>query len=121
MTDTPQYEHDCDSCTFLGSFTTTDRTAGGVEHPYDLYVCGNTIDMTLLARASSEPSDYGSGFLFGWMWQAIPESKYGEAFRRARERGLIPDAVLEYHADHYGDRVYSAVEYELLLICGRGK
>lgn len=47
----PQYEHDCDHCTFLGKY----RDA-------DLYYCpqGGNIT-TVIARFSDTPWDYASG------------------------------------------------------------
>ena len=58
---TPIYKHDCENCKFLGTLNNT-----------DLYVCAiqNKID-TVIARYSSEPGDYISGFEFAksYEWQ----------------------------------------------------
>ena len=51
---TPLYKHDCANCKYLATLNNM-----------DLYVCArqNKID-TLIARYSSEPSDYSSGLEF---------------------------------------------------------
>ena len=52
---TPLYDHDCDTCVFLGPFE---------EH--DLYVCShaNKIIGTVIGRYGSSPSDYVSNVDF---------------------------------------------------------
>lgn len=52
----PTYTHDCDSCQFLGTVNVQERVT-------DLYYCGK--EPTLIARYSSEGSDYASGLCFG--------------------------------------------------------
>jgi hypothetical protein len=49
----PQFEHDCDKCTFLG------RMEDGNGKPMDAYACmqGGEIP-TIILRWSSEPADY---------------------------------------------------------------
>jgi hypothetical protein len=51
----PLFRHDCDKCVFLGTLNRK-----------DLYVCpiGDKQIGTLVARASSVPSDYASGLQF---------------------------------------------------------
>ena len=68
----PLYQHDCNSCTFLGSVE-------GREHPAefmqpadpikkaDLYVCGAHEHLTVIARFSDELSDYSSGVPFAFL------------------------------------------------------
>ncbi len=57
----PRYIHDCKKCKFLGTF-----------REFDLYACGEEVDVekieveTLIARRSSEPSDYSSGAEFAF-------------------------------------------------------
>jgi len=46
------FEHDCDVCKFLGHY-----------QGYDLYICPNGTK-TVIARASSVPSNYSSGMTF---------------------------------------------------------
>jgi hypothetical protein len=49
---TPLYEHDCDSCVFLGTFDNK-----------DLYFCPKGMT-TIIARNSSVGHDYQSGLVF---------------------------------------------------------
>lgn len=52
----PMYEHDCDTCIFLGHVVINKRNA-------DIYVCEDKDRpewSTLVYRHSDEPSDYGS-------------------------------------------------------------
>ncbi len=61
-----RYAHDCDRCKPLGVF-------GGA----DLYYCdqGELVMPTLIARNSSEPSDYQSGLAFAATNPALQEAK----------------------------------------------
>jgi hypothetical protein len=71
----PLYEHDCDQCTFLGTF-----------EGRDLYHCAGSRPafQTLIERSSSDGSDYRSGIF------AADTNRYiREAKRRATERGLL--------------------------------
>jgi hypothetical protein len=85
----PLFVHDCRLCTFLGRYN-------GPEHPdtpardADLYVCSRAaVDpkkaTTVIARFSSEGSEYASGLAFAHngrnLWLV-------EAKRRAEERGF---------------------------------
>lgn len=76
----PQFEHDCKECVFLG------RYDDNGDH-YDLYYCDKSNPIpTVIARASSQPSDYisGLGFRIGSLI---------EAALRSVQRGLIaPDS-----------------------------
>jgi hypothetical protein len=54
----PRYKHDgCSSCQYLGRFK-----------DYDLYYCEGITTKTVLARYSSEPSEY----LSGWGLYMVP-------------------------------------------------
>lgn len=78
MTDTPLYAHAyCDNCVFLGR-DSSDR--------FDLYFCPQNGRPTLMARASSQDSDYVAGICFR---KSYPELQ--EAYERAVERGLLED------------------------------
>ena len=61
----PQFMHDCDRCVFLGSDTIQPNGS-----PADMYVCPSRhshhpgYGYSILARVSSEPSDYHSGIVF---------------------------------------------------------
>lgn len=73
--DTPQFEHDCDRCLFLGRYNNV-----------DLYVCARSnIADTVIARHSSEGSDYTSGLIFAHR-NIIPD--LSEAMERAIARGI---------------------------------
>ena len=50
----PEYKHDCDNCTYLGY----DKKDGKMV---DLYYCPQHGVSTIIARFSSEGSDYVSG------------------------------------------------------------
>jgi len=70
----PNHTHDCDKCIYLGET--------GTPKPTDLYYCEQGGFPTLIARYSSEPSDYSSGLkgeFPGWE----------NARDVARARGLI--------------------------------
>lgn len=80
----PQYEHDCTSCTFLGS-----------HRDHDLYACESGCPgyawPTVIARHSSEISDYMSGLTIA---EDIEKRGYTDhpmvvALHRARERKLV--------------------------------
>lgn len=49
----PFFEHDCESCKFLGHYKNQ-----------DLYFCENEFDSTVIARRSSDGPDYSSGMVF---------------------------------------------------------
>lgn len=52
----PKYAHDCNKCVFLGHFTYIAPQSG--VHKVDLYWCSSS--STIIARESSELSDYAS-------------------------------------------------------------
>ena len=74
----PMYQHDCNSCTFLGTYQN-----------HDLYVCGDTIP-TVIARDGNEPQENSSGLDF-----AKPGTVLGEALKRACEQGHIDPVYYE--------------------------
>lgn len=72
MADKPKFLHDCDNCTFLGSF-----------NGHDLYHCMQDGHMpTVIARFGSEGHKYKSGLVF-----ATTDPELGEARRRAADAG----------------------------------
>lgn len=74
MIDTfPRYEHNCDSCHFLGK-----------HEDADLYACVGK-NPTVIARTSDEGSDYTSGIAGALNGDAA----LLEALRIAHQRGLI--------------------------------
>lgn len=50
----PRFQHDCDSCEYLGQ---SDERA---KRDYDLWYCARCDGGSLIARRSSEGSDYAS-------------------------------------------------------------
>lgn len=78
--ETPKHQHDCDKCLFLGRFTSDDN--------YDLYYClqGGSVP-TIIARYG-ENGAYLSGMSFGYLGREDMQSPLGEAWRRAKEKGL---------------------------------
>lgn len=67
-----RFEHDCPNCVFLGQYGKADLWV----HPTEF--------QTVIARFSSEDSDYTSGLVF------VPvDDDLKEAHRRAVERGLL--------------------------------
>ena len=77
--ESPQFEHDCKNCIFLG------RYEAHPNPPCDLYVCPPS-DI-VVARYGNDGSEYSSGLVFagegGHPWLV-------EATKRARQRGLPP-------------------------------
>lgn len=84
--DKPQFQHDCDSCVFLGRFV--DNEQDPPEHS-DLYVDHEGSLATVVARRGDEGSDYTSGVEF----RRLP------AIREATKRALKL-AVDLYHLYH---------------------
>jgi hypothetical protein len=72
MMDKPIFQHDCETCTFLGSFQGS-----------DLY-CHESDLPTIIARYGDDGPEYISGFSF-----AARDPRLAEAKRRAVEQGLI--------------------------------
>jgi len=69
-----RYEHDCDTCTFLG-----------VYKEDDLYFCSQVrFGNTVIARHGNEPGDYSSGLCF-----ADDIESLGVAKMLAQEAGLL--------------------------------
>lgn len=77
----PRYEHDCDSCVYLGQF-----------EQYDLYYCHH--EPTIVCRFSSEGPDYYSGLTFA---VTSKREKYKVVLIRAlRKSPEIKAQVIEY-------------------------
>jgi hypothetical protein len=51
----PNYEHDCDNCTFMGSILTIENRIG------DIYVCNSHYGISFIIRFSGCGPDYASG------------------------------------------------------------
>ena len=85
MSETPQFKHDCDICTFLGRYEGNEDWGDGGK--YDLYVHisgDNDFLTTVLARYGDEGWEYRSGMCFAKDGHPVEE-----ALRRAIERGLL--------------------------------
>jgi hypothetical protein len=89
----PRFEHDCESCVFLGRYTrpVADGT-GNRRHPprdHDLYYCAGAHDPTVIARYGSDGPEYASGMEIARAFLTDqPDSELSEALRRAQARGL---------------------------------
>lgn len=69
----PLFVHDCDTCTFLGTFNN-----------HDLYVHTSDIHPTVIARWSSDGPDYISVLVFADVHPELSEAK-----KRAIDLGLL--------------------------------
>lgn len=70
VSETPQFEHDCDLCTYLGRYSGDEMPAA------DLYYCDpDGILPTVIARTSSYGPDYLSGMVFADRIAALGEAK----------------------------------------------
>lgn len=83
------YKHDCGNCIFLGSFTPK-KGDYAASKTYDLYYHPNEepVFRTLIARYGSEGGSYLSGMIFGVYDREDLNSPLGEAWRRAKKKGL---------------------------------
>ena len=80
----PKYEHDCDACKFLGTYTHND-------HIHDLYFCGTHEDGTVIARFGHDGPEYRSGMPFA----ERGTQPYKDAKDRAVAKGFYkPDDLL---------------------------
>lgn len=69
----PKFQHDCNSCVFLGNYNGN-----------DLYYCSQRSFPTLIARHSDEGDDYTSG-----MWLKDHDEDITVAYAIAKFRKLI--------------------------------
>lgn len=79
-TETPMFEHDCESCIFLGGGSVN----GSPEVWYDYYYCERGGRPTVIARYGNDGPDYLSG-----IYRIIIEPALAEAYHRAVKAGLI--------------------------------
>ena len=79
----PRYEHDCNTCVFLGQWK-----------EYDLYYCSG--EPTVVARWSDEGGDYNSGIVFAERG-LIPQLVV--AYKRSIKRGFINPRKKEHEQD----------------------
>jgi hypothetical protein len=81
-----KHKHDCNNCTFLGTFANSDTTDSGVF--YDLYYCPQGAIPTVIAR-HGEGGNYMSGMAFGIANKEDVDCPLGEAYRRANKLNLV--------------------------------
>lgn len=87
----PQFEHDCDTCVFLGHYESRDW-----RRPVDLYVCpGQPGGATIIARYGDEGPEYGSGLAF-----CVSSDHYAEACKRAINGGHLDETLTSGNAEH---------------------
>ena len=84
-----KHKHDCSSCIFLGTFTPKEGDYAKRD-TYDLYYhpSDEPVFRSLVARYGSEGSQYLSGMIFGVYDREDMLSPLGEAWRRAKQKGL---------------------------------
>jgi hypothetical protein len=93
----PTYTHDCEFCKFLGTIESDYYNHdNGVMDKIDLYFCGTDkpYGNTVVARRSSEGSDYSSGMIFAI--GSNPNPLLAEARKRAIEKGYYTCYDQEY-------------------------
>ena len=82
--DAPAFQHDCNTCVFLGRYDDDGRMADLYAH-----ICGSM--PTVIARYSSEGSDYASGSCFSYgQIESLTEAR-----RRAQAKGVWQYDVYE--------------------------
>jgi hypothetical protein len=83
--ETPNFQHDCNSCHFLGRYVCAEKKEA------DLYFCLQNGLPTVIARFSNDGPDYISGF-----YSIEYEPALKEAYMRAVKAGFISsNKVLE--------------------------
>lgn len=82
----PQYEHDCECCIFLGHYEDTIMYCDQRPTKVDLYYCPQGKRPTVISRHSSEGADYSSGLVFA-QWNR-PGCGLAEALKRAKALDL---------------------------------
>lgn len=86
----PRYIHDCKACNFLGQ-----------HNEYDLYYCARCEGGSVIARRSSEGSDYSSSMLSIVIHRALVELSHGIMMMRG-------DGTGERIPPRQGDPLYVA-------------
>lgn len=86
----PKYQHDCETCTFLGTVSSVDRPGQEIDLYFHRTV--SRFSPTVIARYSSEGADYGSGLTFG---VNSPGCDLAVALRKAYKADLITDEEIQ--------------------------
>lgn len=107
----PNYEHDCDSCVFLGEYRyANSRKHYGVD-VIDLYYCPG--EPTLIGRCGNDGGNYISGLVFALQCMDRGDYEYPlyEAFCRAQAMGIdvlnnhvVEDWANRKHDDELSER-----------------
>lgn len=84
--DTPQYEHDCEVCIFLG----INEVFG-----YDYYLYKSADEVTVIARYGSKGREYISGLALAGFNPIIREAIIREAINLAKTEGMLSDEEIE--------------------------
>jgi hypothetical protein len=71
-TGNPKFDHDCEVCTFLGTY-----------EKHDLYHCKQATGSTVIARHSSDGPDYVSGMVFAKSLTQDTRADHMDASNRA--------------------------------------
>lgn len=103
----PIYKHDCDKCTFLGSY-----------NGQDLYHCRQSGRFhTLIARFSDVDSEYTSGLILAGLDEHITEAK-----KRAEALYLLPYKLktCEYNTKYIVQPLPAIDQYILVRTDGKG-
>jgi len=81
----PKYTHDCDKCTFIGTYKEQSengdkQTKKGIKYSdVDVYICQHEKNLErspVIIRYSDEPSDNTSSPLYHWMQSVLSGEIY---------------------------------------------
>jgi hypothetical protein len=90
----PLYIHDCPTCKWLGRYHYEGLHKRDVSDGADLYYHDGPSEVTVIARWSDEPADYGSGLDLAFLDEP---NEYSEAWKRANHLGLVRPEVRAYY------------------------
>ena len=99
-----KFHHDCDACTFLGTWTGSQTHFDGktgAEGTWDLYYCGTHTRGTVLCRFGNEGSEYCSTAVSGTSPSLVDLYPYKECYDRAVKKGLFCSNISEAYMPSY--------------------
>lgn len=100
----PIYQHDCEACTFLGTWTGNqthfEGTTGG-EGTWDLYFCGTHTRGSVICRYGDEGSEYCSSSISRTSPSLIDLYPYKECYDRAVKKGLFCNDISNAYMPSY--------------------
>ena len=75
----PTYQHDCEACIFMGTWTGPDQALGQENALFDLYVCPRetTLGTCCIARFGNDGPEYASMSLTAELWDASLAAIHG--------------------------------------------